>query len=297
MKRLISCYPSDLRAMTSRQIKESIIASEGRTIMSESIVTAPPLIDGITNSEIMTSFGSDLLLLNEFDVFHPKINGFHADGNLVEKIKNLTGRLVGIDLEPVDDDAKLMDDRVDISSGRKATEQSLKKAEQLGVDFVLLTGNPSTGVTNSSILKSIKIAKSNYNGLILAGKMHSSGVNEKYLDINQIEQFIDAGSDGILLPCAGTVPGILKDDLSKAVAFIKQKGAIAIGSIGTSQESADKEVIERLALLNKEVGFDIFHIGDGGFGRIAPPQNIMTLSLTIRGVRHTYFKMAQSPLR
>ena len=43
---------------------------------------------------------------------------------------------------------------------------------------------------------------------------------------------------------------------------------------------------------NKRVGADIHHIGDGGYGRMADPENIRALSIAVRGKRHTYFKMA-----
>ncbi|MPM90657.1 hypothetical protein SDC9_137779 [bioreactor metagenome] len=44
-------------------------------------------------------------------------------------------------------------------------------------------------------------------------------------------------------------------------------------------------------------GADIQHIGDCGTFGIALPENIMALSVTIRGIRHTYRRMAQSILR
>lgn len=55
---------------------------------------------------------------------------------------------------------------------------------------------------------------------------------------------------------------------------------------------------ESLALSSKRVGVDIFHIGDAGYyGMLALPENIQTLSITVRGKRHTYIRMATSALR
>lgn len=65
-------------------------------------------------------------------------------------------------------------------------------------------------------------------------------------------------------------------------------------AIGTSQESADEGTIRLIGMSNKRVGADIYHIGDGGYGRMADPEKIMALSIAVRGKRHTYFKMAQS---
>ncbi len=41
-------------------------------------------------------------------------------------------------------------------------------------------------------------------------------------------------------------------------------------------------------------GTDLHHIGDSGFTGIAAPENITAYSVAIRGVRHTYRRMAMS---
>lgn len=294
MKRLLSCYASDFKDMKADDLKNAILASEGRTILGETVVTAAPLLEGVTNAEVMSAFGADLILLNEFDVFLKKINGMKDEENPISKIKNLVGRPVGINLEPVDESANLIDEKVKLSSGRLATIDTFKEAEKLGVDFICLTGNPSTGVSNEAINNSIANAKKYYSGLILAGKMHGAGMVENLVDEKMILSFVDNGADGILLPAVGTVPGINENSLSDIVRKIKSKGALVMSAIGTSQESADVDTIRLIGMSNKRIGADIHHIGDGGYGRMADPENIMALSITVRGKRHTYFKMAQS---
>lgn len=294
MKRLLSCYASDFKDMKADELKNAILASEGRTILGETVVTAAPLLEGVTNAEVMSAFGVDLILLNEFDVFLKKINGMKDEENPISKIKNLVGRPVGINLEPVDESANLIDEKVKLSSGRLATIDTFKEAEKLGVDFICLTGNPSTGVSNEAINNSIANAKKYYSGLILAGKMHGAGMLENLVDEKMILSFVENGADGILLPAVGTVPGINENLLSDIVRKIKSKGALVMSAIGTSQESADVDTIRLIGMSNKRIGTDIHHIGDGGYGRMADPENIMALSITVRGKRHTYFKMAQS---
>lgn len=294
MKRLLSCYASDFKDMKTDELKNAILASEGRTILGETVVTAAPLLEGVTNAEVMSAFGADLILLNEFDVFLKKINGMKDEENPISKIKNLVGRPVGINLEPVDESANLIDEKVKLSSGRLATIDTFKEAEKLGVDFICLTGNPSTGVSNEAINNSIANAKKYYSGLILAGKMHGAGMVENLVDEKMILSFVENGADGILLPAVGTVPGINENLLSDIVRKIKSKGALVMSAIGTSQESADVDTIRLIGMSNKRIGADIHHIGDGGYGRMADPENIMALSITVRGKRHTYFKMAQS---
>ena len=120
MKRLLSCYASDFKDMKVDELKNAILASEGRTILGETVVTAAPLLEGVTNAEVMSAFGADLILLNEFDVFLKKINGMKDEENPISKIKKLVGRPVGINLEPVDESANLIDEKVKLSSGRSA---------------------------------------------------------------------------------------------------------------------------------------------------------------------------------
>lgn len=280
--------------MTRDEFKQAIVSSEGRTIMGETVVTASPLLEGVTNAEVMSSFGADLLVLNEFDVFEKKIEGFYDCENPIVEIKKLTGRPIGINLEPVDEQAFVLDERVELSKGRKALRQSVIAAENLKVDFIMLTGNPSTGVSNEAIKNSIKMVRENYSGLIFAGKMHGSGVSEEVLNILELKNYISLGSDGVLIPTVGTVPGISEQQSNEAIYEVKKMGGIVINTIGTSQESADEDTIREFALSNKRVGGDIHHIGDGGYGRMPIPENIMKLSITVRGKRHTYFRMSQS---
>lgn len=297
MKRLISCYASDIENITKDELKQAILTSEGRTILGETVVTAAPLIEGVTNAEMMATFGCDLLVLNEFDVFDKSIVGFYTCDNPIAEIKRLTGRPIGINLEPVDKTQTVLDEQVHISLGRQVNEQSLRAARELGVDFIMLTGNPSTGVSLSAIREAIVLAKEHFGGLIFAGKMHGAGLGEPVVNPEALRDFIALGADGVLVPAVGTVPGVREEGLADIVADLKAQGALVMSTIGTSQESADLQTIRDFGLSNKRVGTDIHHIGDGGYGRMPDPENIMALSIAVRGKRHTYFRMGQSVRR
>ena len=130
--------------------------------------------------------------------------------------------------------------------------------------------------------------------LIIAGKMHAAGIDEPIVDMNSIKDFIEAGADVILMPAVNTVPGLSEQEVTEACRYIKAHGALSLSAIGTSQEGADEGTIREIALLNKRCGIDIQHIGDAGFCGIALPENIMALSIAIRGKRHTYHKIASS---
>ena len=294
MKRLLNCTTSEMLSMNKDELKQSILASEGRTIMTETVVACPPLLGDLTNAELAVSFGSDMVLLNVFDCNNPHINGLPETDEPVKLLKKLVGRPVGCNLEPIDENAKMMENRLEISSGRHATKETFMKAKELGFDFICLTGNPGTGVSNASIENAIKLAKEYFGGMIIAGKMHSSGIDEALVDLDSIERFIDAGADIILMPAVYTVPGLSEEEVTAACKLIKSKGALSLSSIGTSQEGSDEGTIRQIALVNKRCGIDIQHIGDAGWCGIALPENIMALSIAIRGKRWTYHKIASS---
>lgn len=294
MKRLLNCTTSEMLSMNKDELKQSILASEGRTIMTETVVACPPLLGDLTNAELAVSFGSDMVLLNVFDCDHPQINGLPETDEPVKLLKKLVGRPVGCNLEPIDENAKMMENRLEISHGRHATKETFIKAKELGFDFICLTGNPGTGVSNASIENAIKLAKEYFGGMIISGKMHSSGIDEALVDLPSIERFIDAGADIILMPAVYTVPGLSEEEVRDACKLIKSKGALSLSSIGTSQEGSDEGTIREIALVNKRCGIDIQHIGDAGWCGIALPENIMALSIAIRGKRWTYHKIASS---
>lgn len=305
MKRLLDCTASDFKRMNGQDLKQSIKASEGRVLLSEVIGAFQPLYPSVTNAEMVAAFGADLILLNFFDVFSPFIEGYQvAEGeSIIEKLKELTGRPIGLNLEPVDPNAEQLEKLNQLPKGRLATEESLREAKKLGFDFVCLTGNPKTGVTNDEIVVAIKKAREIFGseGLIIAGKMHGAGVaNESGSGIISevaLASFVDAGADVILMPSPGTVPGITLEKVEKHVRFVHSKGALVMLTIGTSQEGADEATIRQIALTSKMAGADIYHIGDAGYHGIAIPENIMTYSIVIRGKRHTYVRMASSILR
>lgn len=294
MKRLLSCTSEEMLKLNGTEIKQAIKASEGRVILSENVVARDSLLPGLTNGEIAAAFGADMILLNAFDCNNPQISGLPETDDPIRLLRKLTGRLVGVNLEPVDYDAEMMEDRDNIAGGRQATKDTYLKAKELGFDYICLTGNPGVGVTNRTIEAAIKEAKEYFGGLIIAGKMHSAGVDEPLVDLKVIEGFVEAGADIILLPAVNTVPGLTEQMAFTAVERIHKLGALALSAIGTSQEGSDEATIREMAIVNKRCGFDIQHIGDAGFGCMAIPENITALSIAVRGKRHTYSRIAAS---
>lgn len=294
VKRFISSNTSEILGMTATELKQSIRASEGRVILSENVAFKESYIGDVTNAEIARAFGADLILLNGMDILHPFVAGIEATENFVEELHRLVGRPIGINLEPIDSRADMAEERQTINEGRQASLETICRAQELGVDFICLTGNPGTGVTNQAIIDTIHLVKKYFSGLLIAGKMHAAGVDEAVVDLEAITSFVEAGVDVVLAPAVGSVPGFDKEDLKQIVQLAHKKGALVMSAIGTSQESADEDTVKQMAIRNKICGVDIQHIGDSGYGCLAPVENIFAMSKALRGQRHTISMISRS---
>lgn len=274
-------------------------------LAAECIGVTQPLLGDVTNAEFAASMGADILLLNMFDVKEPVVKGLPqggSSGDTVRELKRLTGRVIGINLEPVEDSAAAENAGTlwEMTPGRKATAENAGTACEMGVQLLVLTGNPGNRVSNKAITDSLKAISGALGDKIIlaAGKMHASGIlsegGERIITKEDIQSFVEAGADIILLPAPGTVPGITMEYVRELVSFAHGLGALTITAVGTSQEGADTATIKQIALLCKMTGTDIHHIGDSGYPGMAVPENIMAYSIAVRGVRHTYHRMALS---
>ncbi len=290
---------SKIRELNAKQILEAIRLSEGRVMAAETVGAVQPLLYDISNAELAAAMSADILILNMYDVNEPVIKGLpeHKKPESISVLKKLTGRIIGINLEPTD---RKGDDLWKMSQGRRATAQNARKAKEQGADIIVVTGNPGNHVTNSAICDSIKEIRRELGDeiILISGKMHASGqldeAGENIISKDEIKGFAQAGADIILLPAPGTVPGMTDENVHELIAYFHSLNKMAMTSIGTSQEGADTDTIKTIAYNCKMAGADIHHIGDAGYTGIAVPENIMTYSIVIRGVRHTYHKMAQS---
>jgi len=282
---------------------DALHASEGRIVVSETRGVVQPLLQTVTNAEVVASQGADLLLLNRFDVNNPVLHGM-PDGiepsEIIQVLQHLTGRVIGVNLEAVDPELQQQEqsDFWTLQEGRLATDENAQKLVSMGAKFIVLTGNPGIGITNRAITSSLRAihAAVGEKAILIAGKMHAARVlseaGENMLTTGDITELRESGADIILLPAPSTVPGIT---LEYARAVIVQAHKLGImTAIGTSQEGASIETIRHIALLCKRAGADLHHLGDTGYIGMALPENIHAYSIAIRGVRHTYARMARS---
>ena len=305
LKRLIDTTARELTSYNKAELLTAISDSEGRTLAAETIGTVTPMLINITNAEFVASLGADLIMLNIFDVNDPIIQGLPQTSpeDTIREVKRLTGRMVAINLEPAVIKDGQEESVLNLTTGRQATVENARKAADMGVDMIVLTGNPGVGVDNEAIIQALSRLKEAVGDRVIltAGKMHASGIiseaGEKILTEKDVEAFVDAGADVILLPAPGTVPGITMEYAGNLIRKAHEKGALAMTTIGTSQEGADEATVRQIALMCKMAGADIHHIGDSGYMGMALPENITAYSVAIRGKRHTYRRMAMSLLR
>ena len=291
-KRIFDLTRDDISVITRKELVQCIEGSEGRTLMVENVVSMMPPIDLVTGAEMAAAFGADMITLNCLDVFNPQVLVLGAENHggsgsvTIADLKHLTGRLIGCNLEPVADEIK------NVPAGRCVSKESVKAAISLGVNYIVLTGNPGMHVSQELVVKAIKTVREvSQNVVIIAGKMHGGGIGNDYnLDI--IPRFAQAGADVMMFPAPYTTPGVTPEIAHQMMSRVHQSGMLGMLAIGTSQEGANGSYIEQVAMASKAAGADIVHIGDGGFSGIAIPENIMTMGLTIRGRRHQFKRMA-----
>lgn len=287
MKRLISCCTSDFQKdMTRKELKEAIEASEGRVIMAQSAVTNECYITNVTNAELLSSFSTDMILLKVLDVEHPQISGIPICENPVTEIKRLTGRLVGVNLEVVGIN------ELQYESGTTLSETTIKAAIGLQPDFLCLTAYRNReGNTSTAILEAIRFVRKYYDGLLILNKYANA---KELCEESCWEAYVQAGADILTLPMPGSVAGIYVENLAPLVTRVKQAGALVSMSVATSQEGCDEDTIRSMGLQAKQAGADLYDFGDANTNGIASPENVMALSIAIRGKRHTYFRIASS---
>lgn len=318
VRRLLECTGSDFEKMTPQELKESIYLSEGRTIMVQSFnAFGLGLVPGMTSPELGAAFGGDLILLNGFSLdesspmYGVREASYMGEGRRlsIRELKKLVRRPIGVYLEcpgrPGESFGIAFDEHTEtFLKGRLGTPENFEKACEQGADFIILGGNPGIGATFDAIIAATKVAKETVGdrALIFAGKWE--GVAERVLGDplapkpakDVIAALIDNGADVINFSAPGSRQGITVDMIRELVEYTHsyKAGTLAMTFIDASIEGADPDTIRLIALKIKEAGADIHTIGDAGLSGCSIPENILQLSITIKGKLKTYYRMGAS---
>jgi len=302
--RLINASKKDFDKMTGRDLKASIFKSEGRTVMGQQLVFAGRgLCFGVTNAELMKAFGADMIMLNTYNLKNLEDN-LGMQGLTLRELKAKINIPLGIYLGCPGSKGMPKNGIYD-AEGMLADEANILKAKEVGADFIVLGGNPGCGTSINDVIKTTKLAREllGEDMLIFAGKWED-GITEKVLgdplaerDAKEIiKELIDAGADVIDLPAPGSRHGISVHMIQELVQLVHtyKPGTLAMTFLNSSVEGADTDTIRQIALMMKETGADIHAIGDGGFAGCTPPENVMQLSISLKGKQYTYFRMAST---
>lgn len=320
-RRLISASKSEIRRMSAQELKQSIRASEGRVILCQTDVGLHPLCEGTTNAELAQAFGADMIFFNGYsmdpdsnlpglnvEVYNEEKRGFETKDYRLKDMKKLVDLPLGIYLECGlgDDEATSSDPRsVMVRPDRVASLENLEKVLEEEIDFIILGGNPGTRTTIDTIIDATARAKKVLGDrvLIMAGKWED-GVYEKVLGDplakrdgkEAVRLLIDAGADVICLPMPGSRTGITADMIRELVEYAHsyKEGTITMSFLDGSVEGADEQTVRECTLLSKMTGTDIHAIGDAGMSGVSIPENIYQMSITTKGRRLTFYRLAST---
>lgn len=284
MNRILNCVASDFgRPETARELKEAIRGSQGRTLLSEIDGRFAPLFDGITSAEIASAFGADLLMLKRLDFETLEFGGIRYD-NPVEALRRLSGVGVGVNMNVAGA----------WGAAYAPVSEALDRFVAMGPDFLSLTGYHIPEVTEEEILKDIRNVRDRFDGFL--NVHHVLAISDE-LDLDRYLAYVDAGADMITMPVPGTVQGITVERLQPYVDAIHRAGALVSLTTFTSQEGSDVQTVRDMAIAGRLAGADVFAFGDANICGVPEPEDIMAVSIAMRGKRHTYLRMARSATR
>ena len=316
MARLINAKRSDIEKMSPAEFKQAIWNSEGRVVLSQNYVGMDSLAMGVTNPELAQAMGADMVFFNGYScdstvemrglsMIHMGSEGFSFEQYRIPEMRRLIDIPMGVYLE-CGKDSDRSNAVSKVRMNYMATNENIERLINEGVDFVVLGGNPGTGVKYDNVIKATAEAKrvAKDRMLVFSGKWED-GASEPvigdpikpigfYEDI--IAALIDAGADCICMPMPGSRWGIDVPTIRHLVAFVHtyKPGTLAMTFLDGTVEGSDVETIRQCALLSKQTGADIHAIGDAGLAGMSLPENIYQLCLTIKGRIKTWERMAAS---
>jgi hypothetical protein len=232
LPRIFDLPRMELAALRGPALESPVRASEGRTMVAEVFAAGTSLLDGVHNAEIMAVYGADIIVLNFIETAWTSPGGwsFPNLGALpsLTALASTIGRPVGVNLEP--------DPRADqIPPLRRASADNAVALRDAGAALFVVTANPGTGASYASLVDATKELRDALgdDGAIWSGKMHHAGRPERVTP-DALLPLVDAGASGVLVPIPGTVPGVTRELATAATEALHDRGAIVLGTIGTS---------------------------------------------------------------
>jgi len=300
-KRILDAAASDFFSMNAAQLAQSIRETEGRTISAEVICTYEPPVEGVTHAEIAAAFGADIITLDHYDPDQPLIRGLPASiagqPDILHQLKRMIGRPIAVNM------AVTRQSEGGWLYTRRYSPERMEKLVQQGADIVFLYGDSATGQTAREVAAAAREAHRRYgDSLLLVGVPDvyfpapvNETIRQQYRQAHQ--EIIEAGAQCIGLVMPGSKQAWRLEDTAELVDHIHQLDGLVWLILTGSVEGSPLENIQQMALNAKMIGGDVYRLDEAGLAGMPLPENILEFSLTIRGKRHTYRRMALSVLR
>ncbi|MDT8899430.1 hypothetical protein QYE77_14290 [Thermanaerothrix sp. 4228-RoL] len=301
VKRILDATATDFLKMNATDLAKSIQMTEGRTISAEVICTYEPPTEGVTLAEIAAAFGADIITLDYFDPDNPLIMGLPPEiaqkGDVLFQLKRLVGRPIAVNM------AITKQSEGGWLYTRRYTPERLDKLVRQGADILFLYGDPQSGVTLDEMVSTIQHISSNYYERLLLVAIPDvyfpAPVSDKIKSVYKQahEKLLSAGAHSIGLIMPGSKQAWRLEETGVLVDHVHALGGLVWLIMTHSVEGGPTDNIHQIALNAKMVGGDAYRLDEAGLYGMPLPENIFEFSLAIRGKRHTYRRMALSPLR
>lgn len=270
---IIKSNLQDLKKIVKEnEVSSAIQSAQGRTIMSEVVVSTPNKYSNISNVKLMNGFGSDMITLKKYDYMNFQMEKYNQFSEV--------SSLIGLNLE-------LKEEGIELDT---FCDEHLSVIDFKTVDYIVITMYPQQGIKLSFAEKEIKKLRKLYSGFIFLNYY----VQNPHLFKKQIEENISWISNCvnmISVPIPGTVYGINETVATEIIKLAHEHKLLVAGTICTSQEGAESNIMSNLGLTAKACGFDVHMFGDASACDIPLEENVFEYSKVIRGKRHTYFRM------
>ncbi len=320
--RLISNSRSGIKDMSAAELKAAIKGSEGRVVMAQ-LNAGESVLHDVSNPEIAQAMGADMIMVNGYNMnpeenftgwtiqeYLGKETGWVNKKVRLKEMKELLNIPIGIYLDTSNPEAFKKQEvttylwEKGVQRGRKAIKENFVKLKEEGADFVVLAGNPGSGVTYENVIQAVKDCKEVVGDdvLIFAGKWEDGNVEpilgDPQLGLEKskaiIKELIDAGADCITLAMPGARFGISTEEIRDLVTYIHtyKPGTLALSFLDGSVEGSDTDTVRICTIESKKTGADIHAIGDAGLTGMSVPEDIYQMAITTKGRRLTWKRMA-----
>jgi len=300
-KRILDASASDFRAMSAANLAQSIRETEGRTVSAEIICHYESPVEGVTLAELSAAFGADIITLDYYDPDAPHIVGVPDEKESgispLLRLKELVGLPIAVNMALTGDqpDGWLY--------SRRYTKERMQKVVQQGADIAFIYGDLRSGKDIGDLVDVIKATKDEFGDDVML-----VGVPNVYLPapVNHevIEEYkgahaaiLNAGAECIGLVMPGSKQGWRVEPVAELTDHAHSLGGLVWLIMTGSVEGSPRENIQQMALNAKMIGGDVYRLDEAGLSGMPVPENILEFSLTVRGKRHTYRRMALSVRR